>query len=79
MKKEEMNLIKNAYSSYNLITDEKIANKILKFAKKRIEKNKKDLETLIEVFKEEITFDDLISCFEKERSCRRKTAAQKRR
>lgn len=66
MKKEEMNLIKNAYSSYNLITDEKIANKILKFAKKRIEKNKKDLETLIEVFKEEITFDDLISCFEKE-------------
>lgn len=66
MKKEEMNLIKNAYSSYNLITDEKIANKILKFAKKRIEKNKKDLETLIEVFKEEITFDDLISCFGKE-------------
>ena len=66
MKKEEMNLIKNAYSSYNLITDEKIANKILKFAKKRIEKNKKDLETLIEVFKEEITFNDLISCFEKE-------------
>lgn len=66
MKKEEMNLIKNAYSSYNLITDEKIANKILKFAKKRLEKNKKDLETLIEVFKEEITFDDLISCFEKE-------------
>ena len=66
MKKEEMNLIKNAYSSYNLITDEKIANKILKFAKKRIEKNKKDLETLIEIFKEEITFDDLISCFEKE-------------
>ena len=34
-----MNLIKNAYSSYNLITDEKIANKILKFAKKRLEKN----------------------------------------
>ncbi len=66
MKKEEINLIKNAYSSYNLITDEKIANKILKFAKKRLEKNKKDLETLIEVFKEEITFDDLISCFEKE-------------
>lgn len=66
MKKEEMNLIKNAYSSYNLITDEKIANKILKFAEKRLEKNKKNLETLIEVFKEEITFDDLISCFEKE-------------
>ena len=66
MKKEEMNLIKNAYSSYNLITDEKIANKILKFVKKRLEKNQKDLETLIEVFKEEITFYDLISCFEKE-------------
>ncbi len=66
MKKEEMNLIKNAYSSYNLITDEKIANKILKFAKKRIEKNKEDLETLIQVFKEKIKFEDLISCFEKE-------------
>ena len=66
MKKEEMNLIKNAYNSYNLITDEKISSKILKFVKKRLEKNQKDLETLIGIFKEEITFDDLISCFEKE-------------
>ena len=68
MKKEEMNLIKNAYGSYNLISDEKIANKILKFAKKRLEKNRKDIETLIDIFKEEVTFDDLISCFEKEMS-----------
>lgn len=66
MKKEEMNLIKKAYGSYNLNSDEKISNKVLKFAKKRLLKNQKDLETLIEVFKEKISFEDLISCFEKE-------------
>lgn len=66
MKKEEMNLIKKAYGSYNLNGDEKISNKVLKFAKKRLLKNQKDLETLIEVFKEKNSFEDLISCFEKE-------------
>lgn len=66
MKKGEMNLIKEAYGSYNLNSDEKISNKVLKFAKKRLLKNQKDLETLIEVFKEKISFEDLISCFEKE-------------
>lgn len=66
MKKEDMNLIKKAYSSYNLISDEKISNKVLKFIEKRLLKNKEELETLIQVFKEEISFEDLISCFEKE-------------
>ena len=66
MKKEEMNLIKKAYGSYNLNGDEKISNKVLKFVKKRLLKNQKDLETLIEVFKEKISFEDFISCFEKE-------------
>ena len=66
MKKEEMELIKDAYSSYNFIGDEKIANKVLKFVRKRLIKNQSDLETLIEVFKEKITFDDLITCFDKE-------------
>ncbi len=66
MKKEEMNLIKNAYCLYNLNTDEKVSNKVLKFIRKRLLKNQKELETLIEVFKEEIKFDDLIVCFDKE-------------
>ena len=66
MKKEEMNLIKNAYCLYNLNTDEKVSNKVLKFIRKRLLKNQKELETLIEVFKEEIKFDDLIACFDKE-------------
>ena len=66
MKKEEMNLIKNAYCLYNLNTDEKVSNKVLKFIRKRLLKNQKELETLIEVFKEEIKFDDLIDCFDKE-------------
>lgn len=66
MKKEEMELIKDAYSSYNFIGDEKIANKVLKFVRKRLIKNQNDLETLIDVFKEKITFDDLITCFDKE-------------
>lgn len=66
MKKEEMNLIKNAYCSYNLNTDEKISNKVLKFVRKRLLKNKEDLETLIGIFKEKISFDDLITCFDKE-------------
>lgn len=66
MRKEEMNLIKNAYNSYNLNGDEQIAKKVLKFVLSRLKENKEDIEKLIEVFKEKITFDDLISCFEKE-------------
>lgn len=68
MKKEEMILIKNAYSSYNLNGDEQISKKVLKFVLSRLKANKKDIEKLMEIFKEKITFDDLISCFEKEKA-----------
>lgn len=66
MKKEEMVLIKNAYSLYNLNKDEQISKKVLKFALSRLKENKENIEKLIEIFKEEILFDELISCFEKE-------------
>ncbi len=66
MKKEELILIKKAYNSYNLNSDEQILKKVLKFVLSRFKENKEDIEKLIEVFKEKITFDDLISCFEKE-------------
>lgn len=68
MKKEEMILIKNAYSSYNLNGNEQISKKVLKFVLSRLKANKKDIEKLMEIFKEKITFDDLISCFEKEKA-----------
>ncbi len=66
MKKEEMILIKNAYSLYNLNKDEQISKKVLKYALSRLKANKENIEKLIEIFKEEISFDELISCFEKE-------------
>ena len=66
MKKEELFLIKNAYNSYNLNANETISKKVLKFALSRLKENKKDIEKLIEIFKEEISFDDLISCLQKE-------------
>lgn len=66
MKKEEMILIKNAYNSYNLNGDEQISKKVLKYIGSRLKENKENIENLIDVFKEKITFNDLISCFEKE-------------
>lgn len=68
MKKDEMIFIKNAYNSYNLKSDEQLSNKVLSFLKTRLEENKEELEKLIEIFKEEISFKDLIDCFEKEMS-----------
>ena len=66
MKKEEMILIKNAYNSYNLNGNEQVSKKVLKFVLSRIKANKKDIEKLIEIFEEKFSFEDLISCFEKE-------------
>ena len=66
MKKEEMILIKNAYNLYNLNKNEQISKKVLKFVLSRLKANKNDIEKLIEIFKEMISFEDLISCFEKE-------------
>lgn len=70
--KEEIKLLKNAYETYNLDNREEVANKVLAYIKIRLNENKNFIEQLLEATKEceKVSFDDIISAFD--RACNRK-------
>lgn len=62
--KEEFELFKNAYKTYNLDIRHDISKKVLEYIRERLVANKDFLEQLILITKEDITFEKVLDVFD---------------
>ena len=61
MMKDNILKLKNAYADYNLNNTYKITEDLLKYILERINANKKEIEDLIKIRKEQVTFEEICS------------------
>lgn len=60
---EEIKLLNNAFKIYNLNTTPDLSNNVLDYIFARLIANRENFETMIEMLKENISFDDILNAF----------------
>ena len=65
MNKQYIERLKTAYESYNLDSTYGVTTDVLNYIKTRIETNKEDIQKLLEVFKENAKFEDVLDITKK--------------
>ena len=68
MDKENFNLVKKAYMSINLNSEEVTIKRLLGYIRERLIANQSDLEKIIQIYKEHIAFESIIKIFDEEAS-----------
>ena len=68
MDKENFNLVKKAYMSINLNSEEVTIKRLLGYIRERLIANQSDLEKIIQLYKEHIAFESIIKIFDEEAS-----------
>ena len=68
MDRENFSLIKSAYMSYNLKSEETVVKRLLDYIRERLVANQSDLESIIKIYKEHIAFESILKIFDEEAS-----------
>lgn len=68
MDRENFSLIKSAYMSYNLKSEEMVVKRLLDYIRERLVANQSDLESIIKIYKEHIAFESILKIFDEEAS-----------